>query len=194
MNITELKEHDPKRFEREYWEWAKHEPGYDWWDGAYDMFVSKAAGEGVDVNPRSISYSQGDGAAFDGDVDLAAWMEKHGFAEKYPALYLDAQNYGASVSVTTYGRGFSMRANLDFTNGQCLPAGVFKDLPQEDWDELVEEQLGQEDWERLILDHCKSLAHGLYTYLKKEYEYLTSEEQFIERCMCNEVTFDQEED
>lgn len=198
MNITELKEHDPKRFEREYWKWAEHEPGYNWWDCTYEHFVETAAAAGVEVNPKdiefSISYSQGDGATFAASVDFAPWMEKHGYAEKYVALYQDALEYGAHCSVRKVWRGgWSMSANLEFSPGNCVPSGVFKDLPQEAWDALVEEQLAAEDWERLILDHCNDLSSDLYRALVAEYEYLTSEEQFIESCECNDVTFDLEE-
>ena len=86
-----------------------------------------------------------------------------------------------------------MSANLDCSPGNCVPSGVFKDLPQEDWDALVEEQLAAEDWEQLILDQCEALASDLHSALVDEYEYLTSEEQFIESCECNDVTFDLEE-
>ena len=197
MNITELKEHDPKRFEREYWEWVKDEPYYEWWDFTYDRFVETAEAAGVSVDPKSItfslSYSQGDGAEFSGYVDLAKWMELHGYADTYLALYLDASEYGAGCSVTNHGGGYGMRTSLDFYPGNCSPSGVFKDLPQEDWDALVEEQLAAEDWEKLILDHCDALAYDLYKQLQEEYEYLTSEEQFIEHCNANDVEFETEE-
>ena len=49
MNIHELKETDPKRFEREYWSWVEHECYYEWWDSVEECFKERMKEFGLDV-------------------------------------------------------------------------------------------------------------------------------------------------
>ena len=67
MNIHELKETDPKRFERKYWSWVGRECDYKWWDSVEENFKERMKEFGLDVYKIafSLSYSQGDYA---GDI------------------------------------------------------------------------------------------------------------------------------
>ena len=75
---------------------------------------------------------------------------------------------------------------------QTAPSGVFSDLPQTDWEELVDAQADAADMEDSVLTWCKDLAHELYINLRDEYEWRTSKEAFLESCECNEITFEVE--
>lgn len=195
MNVTELREHDPKRFQREYDKWQEHTPDYDWWDCIEESFIENCANQGVRVDKITFSgfYSQGDGAAFTGRVDVYQWMEQKGQHITHPAAYLACKDDGSYVSLET-GRGNNMRANLEQWANQTAPSGMFKGLEQEAWEELVDEQISDLSIEDEVLSFCNDLAQELYTDLRDEYEQLTSEETFIEHCEANEITFEENED
>jgi hypothetical protein len=147
----------------------------------------------------SLSYSQGDYATFEGQINVAMWMDvtKDGeltYAEKYPALRLAMEDYGDSASVTTYNRSCGARVNLD---GGCIgntyAEGIFAGLEPEAWDALVEAQYNEAGLEQALQDYVDNISRQLYRDLRDEYEHLTSEESFIESCECNDVTFEIEE-
>ena len=192
MDVTELRERDPKRFEKEYYKWREHTPDYDWW--VYEDFIDGCAAVCVHVDDIKFSgfYSQGDGAAFTGRVYVHKWMAHKGFDVTHPAAYLACKDDGSYVRLET-GRGNNMRANFDgwvYTD----PSGIFTGLDYDTWSELVDAQISDLNIEDEVLSFCKSLADKLYTDLRDEYEHLTSEEMFIEHCVCNEVTFEENED
>ena len=195
MNVTELKEHDPKRFEKEYWAWAEHTADYEWWDCIEENFTDGCAALCVQVDKITFSgfYSQGDGAAFTGQVYVHKWMKLKGLDVTHPAAYLACWDDGSYVRLET-GRGNNMRANLEEYANQTAPSGVFTGLDQQAWEELVDEQISSLSIEGEVLSFCEDLAQELYTDLRDEYEHLTSEEMFIEHCVCNEVTFEENED
>jgi hypothetical protein len=198
MNIHELKAQHPKRFEREYYSWLEGEPYQDWAEYLLEDFVREAEKAGVYVDIKdvqySISYSQGDGAAFNGLVVFAEWMKHKGYDEDYLPLYLDAKAYGTQVAIHNRGyRGLNMSASAEYYPGAGDPSGVFADMDPDDWTALCEEQWNANGWEDEVLDTCNDLAHDLYKQLRDEYEHQTSEESFIENCIANDVTFDEDE-
>jgi hypothetical protein len=162
-----------------------------------ETFKTDASNEGIDVQRIyfSLSYSQGDYASFEGQINVAEWMEAKGYDETYPALYLAAVDYGeyASVSDRT-NRGGWPRVSLDGNVvGNTDPAGIFKQLDREAWDALVYEQCDAAGLEGEMQSTVEALCRTLYSDLRDEYEHLTSEQSFIESCECNEITFELEE-
>jgi hypothetical protein len=202
VSVTELQKLEPKRFEREYWKWVEHH----YWDGdcTIEWFLEKQNEIGIlDIDSKDISwsgfYSQGDGLAFDARVDVLAFMRLKGYDKTHMPLYLDMENYGVRGDVSRsnrYGNYFSQGANIDFAVGNCDPAGVFSGMEQEDWDELVYEQWRyfEDDLANEIHEYASDAARELYRALEEDYDYCTSEEQFIESCEINEVTFEIEVD
>ena len=192
MNVQQLKETYPRRFDKEYQKWMSNALDYDWWDCVYEQFHEDCKAYGFDIDLRrthfSLGYCQSDYAAFEAVIDFPAWMTKHGYDQKYLALWLDVKEYGVNP---TY-RVHQAWVNFDYRPGCCNPSGVFSDLPVEAWDELCEEQWAAEDWEQRLLETCKALEADLYRRLRDEYEHLTSEEAFVDSCMANETEFDEE--
>ena len=192
MNVHELKEKHPDQFDREYQKWYPNAlTHYDWWDGVYEMFRNDCEPKGVHIDLSrtyfSISYSQGDHAEIGGYIDFAEWMKANGYDKQYLPLYLDAKEYCAFADIARRG------VSLNYYPGNTRPSGIFSDLPEEAWDELVEEQWKAEDWEKLLDETVKDLNHELYKLLVQEYEYLTSESAFVEDCYANDVEFEVEE-
>lgn len=198
---------DPKIFQREYLKWCEYALDYEWWEWAEEQLRERLSSAGVTVERLlfSLSYSQGDYATFEGRIMVWEWMEatKDGpqndttqtYAEKYPALFLAAQDYGDWASVNTWNRSCNARVTYDaHLVGNTGPEGVFSGLDQEAWDELVEEQYSASGLEQAMQDYVDDISRQLYRDLCAEYEHLTSEESFIESCECNDVTFEIEEE
>lgn len=195
MDAKELKERDPKRFDKEYWKWTEYAADYDWWEYAQDEFKADCALKGVRVDDIVFSgfYSQGDGAAFAGKVYVYEWMEIMKLDEQYPAAYLACKSDGTFVSLEI-GRGNNMRANMEDHLFDSESEGIFAGLDAGEWLALVDEQIDAMSVETEILTYCEDLAKDLYKSLRAEYDHLTSEESFIESCECNEITFEEIED
>ena len=142
----------------------------------------------------SVSHSQSDHAVFSGRIDVAEFMHQKGWDATYPALYLAVNDCGDYATVDTTYRS-NARVNYD---GGCIgntyPTGVFKNLEQNAWDELVEEQYSGSGIEDEMQSCVEEWCNDLYQTLREEYEYLTGEQAFIESCECNEITFEIEEE
>jgi hypothetical protein len=196
ITAQELSLQDPKRFREEYLKWTEYALDYDWWDYMEDGFKEDAACEGVEIKRIyfSLSYSQGDYASFEGQINVAEWMLAKGYDETYPALYLAVKDYGEYASVTDRSRGSWPRVNYDGNcTGNTHATGIFKHLDDETWDELVYEQYQASGIEGEMQSGVDAMCRKLYSDLRDEYEHLTSEKSFIESCECNDVTFEIEE-
>lgn len=192
VSAKELKERDPKRFEKEYYKWQEYSADYDWAEWVKEDYISQMRVEGINVDnfQWDIGYSQGDGAAFNGHVVVYEWMQANPqYAEQYPALYLACKQDGSYVTLRT-GRGMFMHANLNESWWGTDPCGIFSGLDKDTWVELVEDQSGSLDVEAEIKSTCERFMSEMYYKLRDEYEHLTSEESFIESCECNEITFE----
>lgn len=203
VNIQTLKSDYPDEFRKQYDAWYPTAvDDYTWWDCTYDDFIARVEPLGVEVGrakgnrPQiwfSLGYSQSDYAAFEGRVALGTWLESQGYGLTHLPLVLDMNEHGARAIVGTRGRsGTSYVSDIDYNPGQCYPSGVFSELPQAEWDDMVCAQFESEDWEAMLNDWLQEQCSELYDALVGEYEHLTSEESFVE-AMCDEL-FDVEVD
>ena len=200
VSAAELQKLDPKRFERAYWKWVEHH----YWDGddTIACFIASLDEEGIfSVGPNDVQWSgfycQGSGASFSARVDLLKYMRDRGYDESHQALYLDMENYGVTCKISaSRSNCMPTYADIDYTPGNCIPDGIYSDLPQEGWDRLLDEQWDEvcTTLETDVAELAQDKANDLYKDLEADYEYCTSEEQFIEDCEINERLFDIEED
>lgn len=197
VSAAELKERDPGEFERQYWRWVEHA----YWEPEFDYTLQRWQSEhGVHVEKSNISYSgfysQGDGLAFDGLIEVQRVMDALELETKAPALYLDVKEFGTNWLTVKRGSGrgvyFSGWVDWDYSPGNCSPAGIFAGLDDEAWDELVLAQ--HNEWADVMCDTAlelaRRLADELYSELEADYEHCTSEESFVEHCEANDVTFE----
>lgn len=190
MNVHELKVEDPKRFDREYWKWVETARDYyEWWDSVEESFKQDMAAKGVEVERVyfSLAYSQGDYAMFSGWIDVGQWLR-----DNHPEQLVLIQEFSDYGRLKVSDRRHSTRVDFDWYPGDTAPGGIFADLASEDWDALVDEAATAFDVEGEINDWLGDMEGDLYQQLQDEYEYLTSEEQFIEYCDANEIEFDDE--
>lgn len=193
---SELEELSSTAYERAYSWWYGGQGDYEWWDCTIDDFCEKMETLGVTITPRRNSgrkpappavyfsgfSSQGDGASFEADIDLAKWCKANQTGRCYrAALYAIRHGYlSDTASIHTSGHySHSGTMHLD-----------------EDWssweDEATDKAILQHATLREhVLEWCRDKADDLYRDLEKEYEYLTSEEQFIESCEVNGYLFDE---
>jgi hypothetical protein len=193
VTAEELRQLNPKSFQKEYSEWTECFGDHEWWEYVVEGFTEDVRHFGVSIGPNdvhfSVSYCQSDYAAFTGRIDIAEYMKAKGWDEIYPALYLavvDCGDYATVSEMRSYGRVCYDGACI----GNTCPAGVFQNLDQETWDELVEEQYSSSGIEAELQSYVDEVCNDLYQRLRDEYAHLTSEEAFIEACECNEVTFE----
>lgn len=173
-------------------------PHNDWADWIKEDFEAemKCVGIKVDRFVWSISYSQGDGAAFEGRVNAADWMgatksnEEQTFAERYPALYLACKQDGSYLSVRNANRGFYAYVNIEEALWGTEPCGIFTNLDKDAWDELVDAQFNAASLEEEVRTVCERFMKDMYYKLRDEYEAITSEDAFVESCDCNGITFE----
>ena len=191
MNVTELKELHPKRFEEEYAEWCAYAADDDWWEYVQDWFKERHAQQGVTVHSIQFSlYGQGLGAAFNGSVAVTQFMEHAGLHEKYLPLYMACKDDGSYCRVRAARNCSNISVYFAGAPGDTAPSGVFADLDADAWAELVSQQFDESELEDAVKEFCRDICHELHTDLEKEYDHITSEEAFIESCEANEVTFE----
>lgn len=198
VTAAELKVLDPRRFEKEYYEWTTYALWDEWTEFIEEKFKEDMKPFGVHVG--NIQYDLGGGgrqAIFLGHIDLDEFMEEINvegvpLSELYPALYLAVCKDGSWVKVDSNYRRMGM--SIEIREQVCItdPVGIFVGLDGGAWEDLVNDQWNECDLEShvrsFIDDKCGDLARDL----QAEYEYLTSEESFLESCEANEITFELE--
>ena len=195
--------------ECEYWSEAVKE------DFTEDM---AAIGVGVDEIHFSISYSQGDGACFDGGVEnWGKYLEHLGYAKDDPQhrhLHQLVQNFDSDWYVSWFQSGRYCHENsVRFDTNLNLP-----DDPQADFDEhfdndsfidnycpySVDDLRARVWWSHIrkydagkleaeIKENLKGHMQDLYQKLVAEYEYFTSDEVVSEFIIANDLLGEEDE-
>lgn len=194
LTAAELKVANPKRFDKEYYRWAGYGLYDEWWEGDYEAFKDRCSRLGIRVDNISFSgfHSQGDGASFRARVCLTMFMEHTKLHLEYPALYIAVKNDGSYMMVEPTQNRCMRGGSYEMWANQTEPEGVFADLDQDTWSDLVDEQDNEAGMEDRVVEFCKQLAADLYSDLNSTYEHLTSEDEFIASCEANDITFETE--
>ena len=206
MNIQELKEKDPERYEKEYWKWREYAAEYEWWDDVYEMAKEDAKPKGMRVDEIFFSgfWSQGDGASWVGEVDVIPFLKAKGL-EAEPmwftliALIRDGWiddkatvDGGGYRVMTTKVRDFAMNSSAH--DGGVVSGGVLAGANVLDLLDAFGGDEALDALEELMNEAAEDYAGDIYRMLENEYEHLTSEEMFESSCECNEIEFDDEGD
>lgn len=130
-------------------------------------------------------YSQGDGLSFIGDfhaVDMQKDItEEFPDEEKLNIFYKEIK----AVSDRYEELSFSIRRN---SRRYCHEKTVFINGFEYENDEVLDEEMVTED-QYTMQGICRSLMRYFYRKLKKEYEYLTSDEAVFEALKANDMYF-----
>lgn len=225
MNIAELKERHPRRFAKLFEEWSEHEPWGEWYESVLEFAEEDGAERGFMIESTSTHvkghvykkysvywsgfWSQGDGASWEGHVDIPKWIawmraerEREMNAgpcrpgngtpftdeqmlwidEGYRIDWLEARMY-ISASIAHYSHSGKMECTTDSvwfdTYSSEVEDGVFAGMNADKFVEAFNGIVGEKLFE-YALDAAREFADEIYHNLEQEYEHLTSEEQFME--------------
>lgn len=201
MNATEYRDSDPTGFQAAYHGWLEHALDYDWWEFVYDDFKERGGALGFDFDSFEFNgfYCQGSGAGGVGRTAVAPWMKLNGLDVEYFALYLACAEADAHIEFQIHASGG--RDHVDWhspieyaTDSDCTGVGIFEGLGAEEWATLVLEQEERADLPGIAHAQLADFFHDLHRALEAEYEYLTSEDAYIEYCGANDVVFEPHED
>lgn len=199
MDVHELKETDPARFEKEYQAWAHDNLGYDWWDDEYEDVKARGKERGFDISDIwfQFSCSHGDGATWEGNVDLREFAKAHGLlADPVWSAVLAVADDGRADSILTIytqGQRNTMRAeSVSVYLSGTIERGAYAGMDAQDLIDAVGGESVFDDIENAVLNAANDFAGDVYRRMVDEYEYRISEESFVEHCDCNEVTFGEE--
>lgn len=191
---------------------------YDWWDSVYEMVKEDSKGVGFTIESIYFSgfWNQGDGACWEGYVDIEEWLEvncpnsigisawRQLVQEEYITKTLKVTHSGH------YSHENTMRfEDLDFsldpdpeeasTNGfyMAKERSVFAGM---EWKLLLDiiktdPQCPYKNIEQLqeaIEESAKDFARDVYKRLQEEYDYLTSDESISEIIQANDYNFTNE--
>jgi hypothetical protein len=181
----------------------KYEPEF------FDEYVIEDAKEqgklrGFEIDKIHYSgfWSQGDGASWQGTIDLKKFLEWEEQQEKpllndFQRVLLSAgAKYVSSISLTCRGRYSHSRTMLlassvnEIAIGAELPDGPYAGMRGEDYEELLNEHVDEID--EIILSAARDYADEIYKDLEAAYEYECSEENYKELAEINEWEFDEE--
>lgn len=196
--------------------WQEHGAEHDWWDYIYDDAKSEGYQLGFVINDINFSgfYSQGDGACWEGQVDLAQWLKTHTedsigreawltlIREEYCDKHLGVSfsgRYSHSNTMRCNGLdwvddidGFGIRDEDAFLKGDS----IFNGMRYTDLHNIIRSSgypyTDPNDLEEAMFESAKDYADEIYSRLRKEYEYIMSDENLIEMCSINEWKFNKE--
>lgn len=174
---------------------------YEWHEYPFDEFTEDISKEGIDILTREQKHiggydngawnphkettvtesniyfsgfsSQGDGASFEANVNIANWLKAHKLANRYRRYYNIAKKEGYRCAIRRGGQSYHEMTMHVYTDGTDYPEYTPK------YDVLLER----------ILEDCRQHAKSLYRQLETEYDYLQSDECVIEAIQANEYTF-----
>jgi hypothetical protein len=193
LTASELKERYPRKFEKEHEDWI-NQLWDDWWDYVWEGFKEDMQAKGMSEleGPQFDLYRRY--AMFSGTLKLSTIMEETGAHEKYYPLYLAVVQARDYVRCHPKSRSDTLGVAVSSYSFSSNPEGVFSDMDDDDWQDLVGDLWKQCDPESLALEYCNDLCHDLLKRLDDAYGWETSEENFIEMCETNEVTFEVNDD
>jgi hypothetical protein len=169
---------------------------YPWYEYIVEDFVeTKLTPIGFDTTTEQVFFSgfwsQGDGACFDGKLNVLTYLEHFKLQDKYPLTYQAAlEGYvWATIHQNGYGNHYSHEKTryIEIENEaeDALRLDVFYDDENKVIklnDELIALQADLEE-ERY------DLSRQLYRDLEKEYEHLTSDETIREQLLDNDTEY-----
>ena len=201
MDVKTFRDKHPEQFRKAYEEWTQADD-YDWYEGVFDMVKEAGVKLGFEIEHIYFSgfWSQGDGASWVGNVDVATFIrQNYDLTEpKYNILLALIENSWCGHNAVIRRSGHYCHENTMYVSGtielmspfeeDTIDKGVYQGAKVYDLYDAVKDEV--DDLEKDVLDAARSYACDIYTKLEEEYEYLKSEEQYIEYCECNDVVFD----
>jgi len=164
---------------------------YLWWDCTYEDFKIEMQTKGITVDDMNFTgfYSQGDGASFTGRVDMIQFLKVHELEQKYMGATFFAGQGELWAEITRgssrYYHESSVSINLIADNFNNYEEGSTRYEVYDTMDTVLNSEW--KDLEEDVSDLCRGYMQDLYSKLRDEYEYLTSEEAVWETIVANDL-------
>lgn len=191
---------------------------YEWWDCVYEDAIEngKELGFYIDKIYFSGFWSQGDGASWEGQVDVGQWLKTHtedsigltawvelinnNWASKH--IKVSSKNNHYSHSGTMSFDHWEIFINLNYEPEDNLlgafgGSSILQDMPVATVMDLImadphTKLKREDDVAEAIAESARDYADEIYKKLQKEYEWLCSELVMVEHFEANDINFDEE--
>ena len=207
MNIQELKDKYPEAYEKAYqaWSYDGGDACFDgWWDSVYEGAIEDGKAKGFIIDDIQFTgfYSQGDGASWTGSMDIKGYLAATGqLTEPEYSVLCALVDDGWCEAVMHVGRTSSRYSHENTMTiddayryarygADTVQNGVYAGMRIVDAVEFVEQASIRLESE--MLEAARDYARDIYRSLRDEYEYLTSEERFVEVADEYKWEFDEE--
>jgi len=165
-----------------------------WYECILEDWAVKLRGLGIDTDAKMIQFSgfcsQGDGACFTGDIDLAAFCAAHGMNYPFIALVKDT-DLRCKCSIThrdRYYHEYSVSYDLEVESPDmdyCDPENLRDQVLLAAYNH---DSLRFDDLEDDIKSTCQGYMREIYRELEAEYDHCMSDEAVWETLVANEMT------
>jgi hypothetical protein len=192
--------------------WCEHGLWHKWYDDTYERFKEDGYALGFVIDKMNFTgfYSQGDGACWSGQIDVATWLKTHtedsiardawcaliaeDFCDKHFSIHFRG-HYSHSNTMICVGWDW-IDANGEEDYLYLTKPSIFQGMHYKELHNLIRSTdfpyTDPNDIEQAGFESAKDYADELYKQLREEYEYLTSEESLIESCEANDWQFNNE--
>ena len=176
----------------------------DWWyQHIYDQAKEDGEAKGFRIDDISFTgfWSQGDGASWEGMVDMVKWLELNKPNEAAAIVLIELIENGwfsKQLSITRIDSRYSHSHTMAHGCWECvaptsksvMETGILQGANVK---ELCDSTnvLHDDSLLRDVVMDARSFADDIYEQLRKEYEYLCSEEHIVELCDANDYLFDE---
>jgi hypothetical protein len=176
-------------------------PDCGWWDSVYESATEGGVAKGFRIDDISFSgfWSQGDGASWEGLVDIAKWLELNRAHDPHTTVLIELIEDGwlsEQLSIIRSNSRYSHSYTMNHDGWDCvapsydsvITKGILKGAKvQALLDAMGAGQL--DDVLVGIMTDARDYADDIYRQLEKEYDWLCSEEVIAELCDANEYLF-----
>lgn len=154
--------------------------GYYWEEVEKWNFEDKLKKLGYQVESKNIYWcgfsSQGDGASFEGSINIIDWIKNRKLSKKYRGLvkYLSTNGIDCTINIKTIGRychSYSMFVEVDNSDYEDKYEGITSEIAT------------------AVQAEARQLADEFYKELENKYDLITSEEVIKETLIDNEYYF-----
>lgn len=194
-------------------EWYIDGMDYEWWEGVYESAKEDGYEKGFHIDKINFSgfWSQGDGACWQGQVDVRQWLELNypdsiGLSAWCALIQEGVISMWCKVvaNTTHYCHESTMQFAdiVDETDGfvdeyVMVDPSIFKGMSIANLFDIIASDTEctlktVEDITQAITESGKDFAKGIYQRLKEEYEYLCSDEMMLDHFHANDYYFTDE--
>jgi hypothetical protein len=180
-------------------------PSHDWWDHIYDAAIEEGKELGFEIEKINFSgfYAQGDGACWQGAVNMRVWLERNRPVDTHAHIALALIEDGwvnRRLCISTRSNHYSHSNTMNHDGLELVEPeddsrihtkGLFEGSNVRE----LFDTIGCGYWDSIAVDmlaDARDYADTIYKRLRDDYEWLMSDEYLTEMCEANEYLFDAE--